>query len=144
MVKDKQIVEVGFKLVGIKTEQFAIFEENHIVGEDVAIATNLSFSLNKTDKILRATSNFTYEMKAKPIIKIGVNCSFQISDGLWEQSRTEESFVFAKNSVIHMSMLTISTVRGVLHAMTAGTPFNKYFLPTVNVTKLIPEDVRFT
>ena len=35
--------------------------------------------------------------------------------------------------------MTIGTTRGILHAKTEGTCFNKYVLPTINVTEIIKE-----
>ena len=40
-------------------------------------------------------------------------------------------------------MITVGTLRGVLHAKTENTEFNEFFLPTINVTDLIKEDIRF-
>ena len=143
MAKTEELIDIGFSLGGIKTEQFAIFEDNLASDEEVRLSTNLSFSIDKEKRNFRATSNFTYEMLEKPIITIQVSCFFRISDKLWEEIKKDNTMVFPKRLVIHMSMLTISTVRGVLHAMTVGTPFNKFFLPTVNVVKMIPDDVIF-
>ena len=43
----------------------------------------------------------------------------------------------------HLSVITVGTARGVLHAKTENTPFNKFVLPTINVTELVKEDVSF-
>ena len=43
----------------------------------------------------------------------------------------------------HITMISISSVRGVLHAKTEGTEFNKYLLPTLDVTKMVEEDIKF-
>jgi hypothetical protein len=44
----------------------------------------------------------------------------------------------------HLTMITVSSVRGVLHAKTEGTIFNKYLLPTLDVTEMVKEDVEFS
>ena len=38
-------------------------------------------------------------------------------------------------------MLTIGTARGVLHSKTENTPYNKYLLPTLNVSDLVNNDL---
>jgi hypothetical protein len=40
-------------------------------------------------------------------------------------------------------MLTIGTSRGILHAKTEGTEFNKFILPTINVNQLVEKDAEF-
>jgi hypothetical protein len=43
----------------------------------------------------------------------------------------------------HLLVLTIGTVRGILHAKTEGTAYNQYVLPTINVAEMLKEDVKF-
>ena len=45
--------------------------------------------------------------------------------------------------VCHLAMLAIGTARGVLHAKTENTLFNKYLIPTINVAELIKDDIIF-
>jgi len=42
------------------------------------------------------------------------------------------------------AMLTAGALRRILHAKTEGTSFNKYVLPTINVTGIIKEDAKFS
>ena len=44
----------------------------------------------------------------------------------------------------HLIVLTIGTVRGILHAKTEGTKYNSYILPTINVAELIKTDIVFS
>lgn len=48
-----------------------------------------------------------------------------------------------KNFISHLVMLSIGSTRGVLHAKTENTMFNKFLLPTINVNELIKEDMKF-
>jgi hypothetical protein len=40
-------------------------------------------------------------------------------------------------------MLTVGTARGVLHAKTENTKYNRYVLPTINVASMIKNDAVF-
>lgn len=53
------------------------------------------------------------------------------------------TLVIPKGFLRHLAMLTVGTSRGILHAKTEGTCFNKYVLPTINVTLIIKEDATF-
>ncbi len=53
------------------------------------------------------------------------------------------TLIVPKGLLCHLAMLTVGTSRGILHAKTEGTCFNKYVLPTINVTEIIKEDASF-
>ena len=39
-----------------------------------------------------------------------------------------------------ITMLTVGTSRGILHAKTENTPFNQFHIPLINIEELIKED----
>jgi hypothetical protein len=136
-------LNISFNLVKIKTDQFALFEENHLEKGNIKLSTNLSFGLNTDDKVFSVTTKFTFEIKKKPFMTIQVSSFFQIEDTAWNNFNTNGQMVFPKAFVAHMAMITVGSARGVLHAKTEETIFNKYILPTLNVAEMIPEDVVF-
>ena len=50
---------------------------------------------------------------------------------------------FPKGFMAHLAVITVGTTRGVLHAKTENSKFNKYFLPTINVNELVKNDISF-
>ena len=136
-------ININFSLLKIKTEQFAIFEENYIENETVNLNTNLTFGLNSEDKVFLVTPKYTFEIKKKPFMTIQMSCFFKIEDSAWNGFILNNKIIFPKNFVAHMAMISVGTSRGVLHTRTEDTIFNKYILPTINVSKMIPEDVVF-
>ncbi|MGK7394399.1 MAG: hypothetical protein ACNS62_07490 [Candidatus Cyclobacteriaceae bacterium M3_2C_046] len=80
-----------------------------------------------------------------PFFKLELECGFEI------KSESFTSFVeHDKNDIKipcsllkHLAVIAIGTARGVIHAKTEGTNFNKIFLPTINVNEQIKEDVIF-
>ncbi len=130
-----------FELVGIKTEQFACFEENLPAKKKaISLNTNLEFGVNQAHKILTTAVTFTFENAKKVFIKIEVRCDFIVSEATWKFFNQKEELVFRKGFIRHLSMLCVGTARGVLHAKTEGTAFNEFILPTINVEELVEED----
>ena len=91
-------------------------------------------------------SLFVFESDQKPFIIIESGCHFKIADSSWSEMYQSDtnSLKVPRGFLSHLAMLTIGTTRGVLHAKTEGTCFNKFVLPTVNVSDLIKEDVIFS
>ncbi|MFV1977501.1 MAG: hypothetical protein ACC651_17300, partial [Candidatus Scalindua sp.] len=72
-----------------------------------------------------------------------VSCHFEISPESWSSFLNEEKIIFPKNFLTHLTLLSIGIARGVLHSKTDGTEFNKYILPTLNISQMLNEDVEF-
>ena len=136
-------VNINFSLLKIKTDQFAIFEENYIENEIVNLNTNLTFGLNSEDKVFLVTPKYTFEIKKVPFMTIQISCFFKIEDITWNSFIKGNEITFPKGFIAHLSMISVGTSRGILHTKTEETIFNKYILPTINVAKMIPEDITF-
>jgi hypothetical protein len=136
-------VNLNFNLLKIKTDQFALFEENHVDSGKVNLNTSMSFGLNLEDKAFSISIKFTFEIKKKPFMTTQVTCFFGIGNTTWESLKVNEKIILPKGFVAHMAMITVGTSRGILHSKTEGTSFNKYILPTLNVAEMVPEDVVF-
>jgi len=134
---------ISFSLSEIKTDQFAIFEENYTENAEISLGTNLTFGLNKEENIFLISAKYTFEIRSKPFLAIQATCFFTIDDSAIKTFRNEDKIIFPKSFVAHMAMITVGTSRGILHTKTEGTPFNKYILPTIDVAKMIPDDVIF-
>lgn len=134
---------IGFALAAIKTEQFALFEEKYSPKKELNITTSLEFKINEEQKLIGVFATFTFEQAKKTFIKIQVSCHFTIEPNAWKSFIKEDLIVFPKNFMGHLTMLTIGTSRGILHAKTEGTEFNKFILPTINVNQLVDKDIEF-
>jgi hypothetical protein len=132
-----------FNITNVKTEQFALFEENHLDKGKINLETSLSYGLNSEERAFLVSLKFTFQMKKKPFMTIQVNCNFEIDPLSFKSLEIDDKFIVPKGFVAHMAMITVGTTRGVLHTKTEGTIFNKYILPTINVAEMIPEDVVF-
>ncbi|HSD07644.1 hypothetical protein [Flavobacterium sp.] len=134
---------IGFALAAIKTEQFALFEENFSSKKEANITTSLEFKINTDQKLIGVFATFTFEQAKKTFIKIQVSCHFKIEPEAWTSFLKDSNVIFPKNFISHLTMLTIGTSRGILHSRTEGTEFNKFILPTINVNQLVDKDAEF-
>lgn len=135
---------IGFHLIAIKTEQFAVLEENFKNDKDVDLNTNFEFKLNTELMRLGVFANFQFESKKKTFIKLQVSCHFEIEPDAWNSFKQPDEIRFPTSFARHLCMLTVGTARGILHCKTEGTSFNSYLLPTINVAEVVTEDVFFT
>jgi len=135
--------KIGFELLALKTEQFATFEEHVSEVGETEIFTELEFKIDKENKQVGVFTDFTFYQAKQTFLKIQISCHFEILSRSWEVFSKEEKIVFPKSFMGHLAMLTIGSARGVLHAKTEGTIFNKFLLPTINVDNLVTEDIDF-
>lgn len=140
---DEIITKVGFALRNITTEQFAIIEECFDSEKEINISTSLKFGLDKETKVIAVYAAFKFEQKKCPFLVLDISCQFGVDDETWINFLNNETqeFKAPKQFIQHLVVLTIGTARGVLHSKTENTPFNKYFLPTINVNNLVKEDI---
>ncbi|MCB0605075.1 MAG: hypothetical protein KDC52_14170 [Ignavibacteriae bacterium] len=134
---------VGFALQGIKTEQFAILEENYSSKKEIGLGTGLQFRVDNQNKQIGTFLGFEFVQGKKVFLKIQVSCHFKIEETAWNSFVQEDKLVVPKGFLAHLAMITIGTTRGVLFAKTEGTPFSKYIIPTINVAEMIKEDASF-
>ncbi|NLA49807.1 MAG: hypothetical protein GX876_10145 [Bacteroidales bacterium] len=137
---------IGFSLKKISTEQFAIIEEGFNDKGKIRLNTSLRIAADDKQKYVAVFTSFIFDSDTKPFLIVEVSCHFQIKDSAWIEMHNPDTntLVVPKGFLCHLAMLTIGTSRGILHVKTEGTCFNKYVLPTINVTEIIKEDEVFS
>lgn len=137
--------EIGFALKKIVTEQFAAIEDGFNEQDEIGFNVSLRFSAEVKQRFVAVFALFTFTSDNKPFLIAEASCHFQIKDSAWKQMIRPETndLVVPKAFLSHLSMLTIGTCRGILHSKTEGTCFNKYLIPTINVTEIIKQDALF-
>lgn len=134
---------IGFTLLGIKTEQFALFPENYALKKEVNLNTSLEFKISKEKRQIGVYATYTFDQSKKSFVKIQVSCHFEIKSDAWSSFLNENKITFPKAFIGHLTMISVGTARGILHSKTEGTEFNKYVLPTINVNELVDKDAEF-
>ena len=142
MKKQKEKSGVGFKMTGIKTTQFAVVESAWKESEKVNLKTNIRFEADKEHHAVAVTTKFEFVHRNKSFLIVEVSCSFAIEPGAWDSMCSTEgaTCTLPRGFAMHLAVLTVGTARGVLHAKTENTAFNRFMLPTINLTELIEGD----
>ncbi|BBE18654.1 hypothetical protein AQPE_2817 [Aquipluma nitroreducens] len=137
---------ISFSLQKVTTEQFAIIEEGFEEKGNIRVGINLRFAADDAKNMIAVFTAFNFDSNQKPFIIIEAGCHFMIEKEAWDQMFKAETNALnvPKGFLSHMTMITVGTARGILHAKTENTCFNKYVLPTVNVSEMIKEDVSFS
>lgn len=135
---------IGFGLIGIKTEQFAIIEEAYSESGKTKFGAGLQFKIDQKQKQVGVFLTLSFEQKKSVFLKIEVSGHFKIKEESWQSFVANDKLSFPRNFMAHLTMLVVGTARGVLHAKTEDTKFNKFLVPTINVNDLVKEDVVFS
>jgi hypothetical protein len=145
MVKKGKIINnpIEFSLRKISTEQFAVIQEAYLgSGEEIQIGIDLRFGIDTENIGIVAFVKVHFEQEKSPFLLVEVGNHFVIDNTAWESfQKKDNGLVLPKGFASHLVMLTIGTLRGVLHSKTENTKFNKFLLPTINVTELIKDDI---
>lgn len=135
---------IGFDLFEIKTEQFATLEENFSPKKKkINLVTDLEIKISEEENLVGIYLSFKFKQENKSFIKIQVSCHFEIKEDDWDSFVINDKIVFPKSFIAHLTMMSVGTTRGILHAKTEGTLFNEYILPSINVEEMIDEDAEF-
>lgn len=136
--------QITFGLRQITTEQFAIIESAFDEAKgNFELGTGLRFGFNTDKRIITPLLAINFSQDKSPFLLLEIGCHFEIIEEHWKNlfnSNTKE-LKLPKELARHLVMLTVGTLRGVLHAKTENTPFNKFFIPTINVNDLVKEDL---
>jgi len=144
--KKKAVNTVGFKLHRIITEQFAIIKESYDnSNEEVGLSINLQFGLDKENHLIASSVQIQFMQNSKPFLVVQVANQFEVEEQAWKSFiKDDNRLIIPKGFASHLVVLTVGTLRGVLHARTENTQFNKFVLPTINVMNMVKDDVELS
>lgn len=142
MTKEKELA-LGFKLVRINTEEFAIIEEAFDKNRSSNLSTQLQFGYNNEKRAISVTCKFQFQQEKKPFLIIAAQCIFEMKDNAWKNLADDElkKITIPLGFASHLAMVTVGTIRGILHEKTQNTYFNRFILPPVDLTRIIKDDI---
>ncbi|MCK4923117.1 MAG: hypothetical protein KAS71_18845 [Bacteroidales bacterium] len=142
---EKRDNQVSFALTRITTEQFATIESNYCDKDDIKLQSSFRFAADNKKRLVGVFTNFTFEVEQKTFMIIEAGCHFMIKPESWDELINSDGSILKipKGIVQHLAMITVGTTRGILHAKTENTPFNQYYIPTINVAEMIKQDSVF-
>lgn len=132
---------IPFRIRQIKTQQFAMFPEQLVNGNDVSIQSEFSFGVNKDITDIFCVTKLSYIQEEKLLLTAEVHCFFAISEGgrqqLLQQGRIGVDFLR------YLATIATGTVRGIIHTKTENTALNPIVLPPLNLVEAIKDDFVF-
>lgn len=136
--------EVGFILQKVNTEEFATIKKDISEGHEteVDLHVNIGFGINTDERFVMCLLEINYVFHDSPIIILKLNCEFAIEDSAWYSFVDDRSktITFPQSFLEYLAVITVGTARGVIHAKTENTPYNKYYLPTLNVREMLSSE----
>jgi len=132
---------IGFLLQDIQTVQFATFDESFTEDGKTELNTGLKFGIDEKEHLIEVIASVKFLQKKKPFLKLDIACRFTITDEAWNDFLKDKQIIIPVAFIRHLSVITIGTTRGVLHAKTENTPFQQFLLPAINVQEMITEDL---
>lgn len=132
---------IDFRLVSIKTEQFALLDEKlDKESTKYNLTSTLEFKVSSESKVVGVFLTFSFFQKKDSILKIQTSCNFQLEDDSWQNLVLDNKIQLPITFLRHITMLSVGTTRGILHEKTSGTFFNRFILPAINVNELVKND----
>jgi hypothetical protein len=133
---------IGFLLKRIATEQFAMIEQGYAKGESVAFKTGIQFAVDREEQIVGVFVQVSFLQKENPFLLLEVVVEFEIHEEAWNSflHEAENQLVVPQSFLTHLTMISVGTVRGILHAKTENTDFNRFIVPTINVAERVNKD----
>lgn len=142
MSKQASTARVPFRLVKIRTEEFAIFRKNLSEDESFDIHYTGNIRIDVPARTVGVFTSFTFEQKGRPTLKLENSCHFEIQKDYWESQIKKNEIFLRKELGTHLLGLTVGTARGIIHAKKPSW-LKEIFLPTLNISEIITEDLTF-
>ena len=134
---------ISFRLLNIITEQFATFEVENLTDTN-DLKSELQFSINPENRVVTCRMKFQFLHQNQPIVVLSVVCNFDVEENSWNTNiLSNNTIVLPKHFLEHLCVLTVGTARGILHAKTENTFYNKFLIPTLNASMLVEKDIAF-
>lgn len=139
-----KLEQVNFGLRKISTMQFAIIDSsfNEKIN-DIKYETRLRYEYNIEKRIINVIVMVNFSQDKGPFIILEIGCYFEIEKEDWKKiyDVAQNELKIPLSVARHLVLLSIGTLRGVLHSKVENTPFNMFILPTINVNELVNEEV---
>jgi len=144
MKKKDENLSIEFQLAGINTEQFAILEEIYQPESEVNINVSLQFSVHPQKKGIGVHFGIQFKHGKEVFLLLKTACFFEVKSDNWIVllNDKKKAIILPKDFASHLSVITVGTTRGILYEKLKEEPsFDQFILPTINVSRIVEEDV---
>lgn len=132
---------IPFRIRQIKTQQFAMFPDKFVNGQEVTVESMFGFGINNDASDIRCNTVINYSQGETLLLTVEVHCFFAIteegSQQLLKESKVEVGFLR------YLATIATGTVRGIIHTKTENTALNPVVLPPINLVDAIKNDFGF-
>lgn len=133
--------QILYKYVKVKTEQFAIFEENFKQDvTDSMFQVETYFSFNQAQGVLVNRMAVIVLQQSSVILKIAMVDYFKIAEESLSALTNDNRINFPQSFLQQLASLSFGTLRGVLVAKTEGTKLSNLILPPTYIGNLIDKN----
>ena len=132
---------IPFRIRQIKTQQFAMFPDQLVNGDNVTVESEFGFGVNADASDIRCVTKINYIQGEKLLLTAEVHCFFEVNEEgsklLTEKGRIEVGFMR------YLATIATGTIRGIIYTKTENTTLNPVVLPPLNLVEAIKDDFVF-
>lgn len=136
---------IPFRIVGIETSQFALIEDSYKDDCAIDLSVGVPISASDEDHAIEVALNVQFKCESSPFIILEVKVKFDIEPGAFQSlfvtKKKKTAIVIPVGLSRHLATLTVGTARGVLHERLSKSKLNDFVLPTIDLTKILDEDI---
>ncbi len=134
-------VQIQFALRSIETIQFATIKDSYNEAEETELQTSVGVNITENESVISIHFEVSFLSEKKPFVVLEVVCHFDIEEKAYKEFENNGAFTIPVGFCQHLAVITAGTARGVLYEKLKDTPYSEYFLPTVDLTQILTEDV---
>lgn len=136
---------IQFSIKSIATEEFATIKNCYLEHERVGIETGYGYGINPEENAVFVNFSLMFKCKENPVIILKISCGFEVEEADFRklEDRENNRITVPKGFLTHLTVLTIGTARGILHAKLEKSGFEQFILPTLNISDMIEKDMEF-
>lgn len=140
------------KLLKIKTEQFAVFEENLTIeknnpdGTPLLMSVSAQFGGNIEEKGASSSLKFEILQNDKPIVLIESTMYFSFTESDWKKmyNQKKNTLTIPQLTACYLFSNVISTCRGILFEKMAGKKLQNMYIPVIHAEDYVDENVEIS
>ncbi len=130
--------EKGYKFVGIRTTQFAYFDENLDTNNtELKVSTSYSYGVNEKDGSFLCAMTCRYDQGEKPVMKIDTEAQFLLNNACMKEYIKGKEFELPREVVCNFTSMLYGATRGILSCKLEGTRLVGFVLPPTNLADVI-------
>lgn len=134
---------VPFALKGVSTTRFSIQQAEGEKGTKAKLGFQVGFLSSPETRMVGAAFRVILKREEQELVFLEIACHFEFTETAWNNLPEEDGEkVLPVPLALHLATISAGTARGVFHAKTENTPYSRYFLSAVNLTKIITAPVK--